>query len=209
MSSAGLWPTLARRCLTKGQAQRRRPIGAFTGRLGSESRPGLFRTQNSPGPQVHRPPYPPSIPFHFTFGADSLRLLTVPRTGRPCSAASAVATMACRLPYRPNSIAARCAAAARSSGPPSHLPQPASQAAIPSSSQAPVQVTVQVPPASRTRTRIRRLLWAAGGRKGSQPAGGPAAGRSLAAVMAVPGRTSAWARLTDLRAVTVQLPVLP
>ena len=146
MSSAGLWPTLARRCLTKGQAQRRRPIGAFTGRLGSESRPGLFRTQNSPGPQVHRPPYPPSIPFHFTFGADSLRLLTVPRTGRPCSAASAVATMACRLPYRPNSIAARCAAAARSSGPPSHLPQPASQAAIPSSSQAPVQVTVQVPP---------------------------------------------------------------
>ena len=166
MSSAGLWPTLARRCLTKGQAQRRRPIGAFTGRLGSESRPGLFHTQNSPGPQVHRPPSPPSIPFHFKFGADSLGLLIVPRTGRPCSPASAVATMACRLPYRPNSIAARCAAAARSSGPPSHLPQPASQAAIPSS-------RVRLPFKSRFKFRRRVVL----GLVSADFSGPPAAGK--------------------------------
>ena len=202
MSSAGLWPTLARRSASSTYRCFHRTIGL---RVPS----GTFPHPKQPratGPQAPLPAKH-TIPFHvwsrFPQAADSATdwqaLLRCQCSGDDGLPVAVPAEQHC------SALRRRCEVLGTSESPTAagesgcHSEFKSGSRSSHGSSSA----------GSRTRTRIFRLLWATGGRKGSQPAGGPAAGRSLAAVMAVPGRTSAWARLTDLRAVTVQLPVLP
>ena len=108
MSSAGLWPTVARRWLTRGQADLRLPVLSQDdwAPVRTFSTPITAHSPQAPFPARHTIPF--QVWRRFPQAADSATDWQALLRWRRWLA---------WLPRRPNSITARRAAAARSSGP--------------------------------------------------------------------------------------------